>query len=274
MKLASLLSHCVWVCVPLILWNAANADTHQNLQLVGPGTQKTISLAELRKNLKTVSVTLDDPVYQKEKTFDGFELQEVLGLLGPSTEGVDEIVFQSTDGYAPSLPMSKALAHGAILAYQEHGNPRKWDKIRQGKAWLSPAPFYLVWKEGKELGEEFPWPYQLIKIELVKFSSKFAKLYPAEAKNDSAVMRGFVDFKTNCMRCHSINLEGGDLAPELNIPQNVTEYWSRDTLKNFIANPGAFRAKSKMPPFEDVLKSGGIDDILEYLDYMKVHKSR
>jgi mono/diheme cytochrome c family protein len=239
-----------------------------------PGGVKTFSLADLRAKLKSVTVTIDDPVYHAKKTFDGFRLPEVLALAGldPKSSN-DEIVFTAKDGYSPNTSFETLRAHSAVLAYQEHGGARgHFGKVEQGKAKLSPAPYYLVWEEGKAL-ESVPWPYQLVKIEVVRFATKYAALYPAGQADDSGVMKGFRIFKTECIRCHSVNLQGGDLGPELNVPKNVVEYWDRKTLKEFIANTGAFRARDKMPPFPQ-LKPEDLDHVLEYFDFMKTKKAK
>jgi len=88
---------------------------------------------------------------------------------------------------------------------------------------------------------------------------------------DSSVMKGFLVFKNECVRCHSINLQGGELGPELNAPQNVAEYWAKDTLKRFIRDASSFRYKTKMPPFPH-LKDQELDEVLDYLEFMKGHK--
>ena len=110
-----------------------------------------------------------------------------------------------------------------------------------------------------------------MKIEVVSFADKFAKLYPDGAKPDSGAMQGFLIFKNECIRCHSINLQGGDVGPELNSPKNVTEYWDIATLKAFIHDPTRFRYKSKMPPFPQ-LKPADIDHVLDYFAAMKTKK--
>lgn len=53
----------------------------------------------------------------------------------------------------------------------------------------------------------------------------------------------------NCPSCHSVNLVGGDLGPEPNVPRNVTEYWSAAHLAAFVKAPETYRARSKMPGF-------------------------
>nr|WP_243431984.1 cytochrome c [Aliamphritea spongicola] len=84
-------------------------------------------------------------------------------------------------------------------------------------------------------------------------------------------MLGYNKFKNLCVACHTVNLEGGEIGPELNIPQNITEYREIPYLKQFIKNPSSFRARSRMMTF-DFLADEDLDSILAYLSYMADHK--
>ena len=251
--------------------SAVGGASDLELKLPGESKARKLTLKDMASRLKAVTVTIDDPVYKKKKTYDGFVLLEVMKLAGLKDDGQgDEIVFTAKDGYSPNVSFEMLRAHRAFLTFRERGKSG-FEDVVQGKAMVSPAPYYVVWEEGAKLAESVPWPYQLVKIELVNFHQKYHRLYPNGVHKDSSVMKGFLVFKNHCVRCHSVNLQGGDLGPELNAPQNVTEYWAKDVLKRFIRDASSFRYKDKMPSFLH-LKDQELDEVLDYLEFMKGHK--
>lgn len=262
----------------MLLSCASLSATPNDLTITLSGKETKLTLKELKSKLKVVTVTVEDPVYKKEKTYDGFYLNEILKLAGMDPSNVnketsEEIVFTAVDGYSPNTSLANIQKYTGVLVFKEQGKKDfEFTKIAQGKTMITMAPYYLIWKEGKKNVEGVPWPYQLVKIELVDFKQKYQKLFPKEVKVDSEVMKGFLIFKNQCLRCHSINLEGGDLGPELNAPMNITEYWSKDVLKKFIHNAASFRYRSKMPPFT-FLKDEEINQIVKYLEHMKGQKT-
>jgi len=258
-------------CVSLFFSVLVSAAAPQaELRLEAPGRTHSLTLKELRAKLPLASLTVDDPVYKKQKkTYEGFWLKDVLKLGGVGQAGGDELVFKCLDGYSPTVPWERLSEGQALLAFREKGRKGGWESFVQGKSRMTPAPFYLVWNSSEK---QFPWPYQLVGIEVVQFKQKYSRIFPEGQVGDSAVFRGFNVFRNQCMRCHSINLQGGELGPELNVPRSITEYWDETFLREFIRNPGNFRLRSKMPPFPD-LSDTDLDHLLSYLRWMKDRKN-
>lgn len=87
-------------------------------------------------------------------------------------------------------------------------------------------------------------------------------------------MEGFLAFRQHCIKCHTINGDGGNFGPELNYPVNVTEYWNEEWLARYIADPQSIRTNSKMIPFYRDVKNrqAVISSIILYLKAMKDNK--
>jgi mono/diheme cytochrome c family protein len=225
----------------------------------------------------TQDVTVNDPVYKRTMRYRGYPLAELLrrhykDIDKIAAEGA-ELVVRAADGYAPSMDLAKALKGHGVIAFRDLARPENdpWESFLQGKEKITPAPFYLVWPSVSPTDATYKWPYQLVEIEIQSFEKRFGAAVPKAAGGDDRARRGFMVFKENCMGCHSVNLVGGDLAPELNVPKNVTEYWRHNDIRALIRDASTFRARSKMPPFPE-LNVGQIDDLLHYLEAMKRQK--
>jgi mono/diheme cytochrome c family protein len=245
----------------------------QSLDIQLPEQKLSWTLAEIKQKVPVQQIKLFDPVYNSDKSFAGVSLLQLLKAAGYKPgQAADEVVLTASDGYAPSMPLEFLLDDQAVLVFAESGK-KDFDfaLVAQGKAMVSPAPFYLVWKQGKAVEKTRPWPYQLVKLELVSFQQRYPKLYPTNATQNSAAYQGFLLFKQSCISCHSINLQGGELGPELNAPKNVTEYWTDDHLKAFIPNASGYRYKSKMPTFPQ-FSDKDIEHLVAYLKHMKSYK--
>lgn len=257
----------------LLLGVLSSALYAQSLDIQLPDQQLRWNLADIKQKVPVQHIRLFDPVYNSDKSFEGVSLLQLLKAAGyKQGQSADEVVLTASDGYAPSMPLEYLLDDQAVLVFAETGK-KDFDfaPVAQGKAMVSPAPFYLVWKQGKAVEKTRPWPYQLVKLELVSFQQRYPKLYPTNAAQNSAAYQGFLLFKQSCISCHSINLQGGELGPELNAPKNVTEYWTEDHLKAFIPNASGYRYKSKMPVFPQ-FSAEDIDHLVTYLKHMKDYK--
>ena len=240
-----------------------------DLTLESHGRARVVTLADLKRKLKTATLTVNDLTYGgHKKTYEGFWLEDLLALAGVDASSGDEIWFRCADGYTPTMPLANLGKQKGLVAFREKGAPGGWEKVRQGKTLISPAPYYLVWDTDQD---SYPWPYQLVGIEVVSFKEKFDRIFPAGEEPTTAVYRGFEHFRARCLRCHSLNLQGGDVGPELNVPKNITEYWDEKVLVQFIKNPGDFRARSKMPPSPQ-LTDQDLQDLLSYLRWIRERK--
>lgn len=245
----------------------------QTLDVLSSKKHASFTLNQLKAKLKVQTVEIDDPVYERKMTYDGFALADVLQLAEANADDkANEIVFTALDGYSPNMSYAQLKALKGYLVFQEHGR-KGFMMVNQGKTRLSPGPFYVVWQSenGEKPPAEVPWPYQLAKIEVVNWALKYPRVVPPKAAPDSPEMKGFVIFKSECIRCHSINLQGGDVGPELGAPQNVTEYWKPEVLKAFVHDAPSFRYKSKMPSFK-AMPEEQLAQVLAYLAYMKDFK--
>ena len=215
--------------------------------------------------------TVNDPVYQQTKTYEGYDFKDVL-LASFDVDHIDlnnaSLRLECADGYVASMALRDALAGQGLLAVRdvEAGVGNAWMHFKKGNQLKTPAPFYLVWAAAEI--EKKHWTYQLVRIELQVDQNRDQHLLPGD---DETAKIGYTIFRDRCVACHSINLTGGVLGMELNVPKNVTEYWDREHLRAYIKNPESYRAGSKMPPFA-YLSERQMDSLLYYLEVMKSRK--
>lgn len=211
-----------------------------------------------------------DPAYHAEKRYRGWPLAGVLeAALGALTLGPgQEVQLIAADGYTAVVPAAQLQGAEGVLAFADVDAPEgeAWLPFQQGKRTVTPAPFYLVW-DGIPYGPDHPWPYQLARLRVVDVAVAYGAAFPEHAPE---VRPGFDLFKARCSACHSVNLVGGTLGPELNVPRSVTEYWPAEHLRGLIREPRAYRARSVMPALG--LTDAEIDAVLAYLVAMGDHK--
>jgi mono/diheme cytochrome c family protein len=222
---------------------------------------------------------VNDPVYGRNKHYEGFWLEDVVRFAGIEFSRETMLVFTCLDGYQARLMRDTVPSAKPLLAVRDLDIESGWEVFFHGKEKTTPAPFYLVWQTSSRAGEatnnssaSLPWPYQINRIDLRSAIEAQSRLLPAGAESRNDIQLGFDLFTKSCISCHSINLEGGTLGPELNIPKNITEYRDSSYLVDFIKDPSSFRAKSKMPAFKPGLTDQQIDDILQYLRWMRERK--
>lgn len=224
---------------------------------------KTLSLEQMSERLDPHEIRFFDPHYAKTKRYSGYKITDVLQLAYGKTwldTAYSDVAFTALDGYKALGQMAMLKEPGGYLVFADLDRP-DWEPIGRNKA--NPAPFYLVWTGKKQTTKAaFPWPWQLVAIDLIRFEDQYPKIYPQGETLGSAAYLGFRIFKDRCFRCHSINQQGGKIGPDLAAPKNILHYRSELMVKAFIKQPSRFRY-SQMPDHLD-LSDQQLDALIAY----------
>jgi mono/diheme cytochrome c family protein len=265
------------VFVALAAQRGAAAEYAAELRFVRDGVAlRTVDLATLKANCRVQTVTLDDPYYQRRKSFLACPLGEVLRLGFGQPLGAlagDSFLLRARDGYAKPASGARLTEPGAFLAFADaeraRGADPGWEPIDRKQA--DPGPFYLVWTEPQQADPtRYPWPYQLATIEIAALESVYPHVVPRGAPPDSPAYAGYKIFRDQCIACHAINREGGTVGPELNLPLSIVEYRPVEQIKAYIRNPAAFRYTSM--PAHPNLTDAQLDQLVAYFTTMKALK--
>jgi mono/diheme cytochrome c family protein len=227
----------------------------------------------MRPDTTTIEVARD-VTYRMPMSYRAVRLASLLAGMTLPPDSVIETV--ALDGFIAQLPPdlvlntdnSKAVAWLAI-----EPTDHTWPPI-PGKD-TSAGPFYIVWTRAEvDSIRSEQWPYHV--AELVSQASP-ASRWPALVV-DSALpstdpaRAGEALFVVQCLPCHKLNGAGAsDVGPDLNLPQNPTEYLTPQGLHDVIRNPRAVRIwpAMAMPPFPpDHLTDREIGLVIAYLKHM------
>lgn len=224
------------------------------------------------------TVRVHEPYEDREVGFEAVSLAAVLDVVyGPDWRGAADrlLLFTCRDGYQPSIPVARVLAHQAWLAFARQANDgfaiRKLESGTRRRVEL--APFYLIWEnlDDAQVRSEadYGWPYQLVGIDLVRAEDRFPKMTPPVEAPQKA-KAGFAAFQIHCSRCHTINGEGGTIGPELNGAPPSVELRDRAWLARWIDDPSQLLATARMPALARGTPSRHetIEALIDYLDAM------
>ncbi|MEM1008397.1 MAG: cytochrome c [Myxococcota bacterium] len=251
-----------------VMGGADASEQERTLKIVLGKKVYRVSTQTMRKQLKVQTLTHPSGVYYKKRmTYLYVRLPQVLKLVGIDFSKVASMRFHCRDGFIgrwnPQNPKD------LLLALREKGNPKLFTDVAEGKETVNPGPFFVMTPDPKTR-KQWDWPHQVFQI-TVSYQRTKTLSFPVGAKVGTAVHKGYQLFSSVCLACHTVNLDGGQIGPEFNIPKNITEYRSRTYLRTFIQHPTSYRAKSRMPSFS-YLNSEQLDQILAYLTHMKKHK--
>lgn len=131
------------------------------------------------KALKTSKATArNDPAnHGKDKEYEVYRLEDILASITDvkDLKGKNyQVRFTSKDGFQPSAPLDSLLNGHGVVAFREAKPPvgADWSTFdAYGKKGLTVGPYYVFWedkpyKEGLEVLNVHPWPWQVVRIEL------------------------------------------------------------------------------------------------------------
>ena len=235
---------------------------------VSVSVDSLINLTSVQR-MKEIEI-LYDPGFGSKKSYEGVRLNDVLtSLLRHYKFSADktDVIFMCKDGYAPVRYAPELLqpASGYIVYKDlEAANGRNWPDSVYDRY----HPFYLVWNVDSIKAGDLPWPYGLVQIRLVEKDSLLLNILSKKKAN----LKGYHLFRKHCFSCHAINHVGGQVGPEMNVPKNITEYWTDDNISHYIKEPKSFRYNARMPAMKHI-NDEDIRQIIAYLHFMKKYKA-
>jgi mono/diheme cytochrome c family protein len=244
-----------------------------SLQFIRDGAiVRTLDDAALRAACAIRTVEVEDPYYETPKRYRACPLAAVIAAgFGAPPERLDaeDVIFKALDGYAKPSTLARVAEDGGFVAFGEADRDAGFAPM--GRRGLDPGPLYVVWTKPEQRDtHKYPWPYQLAAIELATLAKKFPHTVPEGVRARDPAWRGYEIFRTECIACHSVNLEGGAVGPELNVPRSVLEYWPVNQVKAYIKNPATFRY-GNMPSHEH-LSAADLDALVAYFRAMQARK--
>ncbi len=231
---------------------------------------KNVAIVDLKKRVPLETLKVWDPNYKRFKTYRAAKLVTVLKL-GFHTDDETlkgmQLTLQAADGYNVLVEGSTLVNDDVYLALAD-ADKAGWETLSAAKG--SPGPAYMIWKKPEQKDTHvYPWPWALIKFAAQHFETRYGNTIPKVA-HDSAAWAGFEIFKRDCLKCHAMNIQGGAVGPELNLPKSIVEYRTEEQIKAFVKNPQRFRY-SKMPAHE-YLSAKDLDDLIAYFRQMSEQK--
>ncbi|HKA14074.1 MAG TPA: c-type cytochrome [Myxococcota bacterium] len=211
----------------------------------------TRDLAALKKLAPEESVRVFEPYEAREVAFRALRFDRALdAIYGAGWRREEELLFTCRDGYQPTVPVARAIAHVSWLAFAREGAPAfSIQKRESGRVQEIPlGPFYLIWdtKDPQVRTEgDYGWPYQVVGVELIRSRDRFPHMAPP-ANAPPQAQRGFAAFRIHCSRCHAVNGDGGKIGPELNRAQGPAGRRDAAWLRDWIDDPSRISPGTRM----------------------------
>jgi mono/diheme cytochrome c family protein len=262
----------------LLQLGLAHADEPTLTITVGNDTRSFTRRELLMRPEATTIEVARDVTYRVPMTYRAVPVASLLAGITLPRDSVIEAV--ALNGFIAQLPPDLLLntdERKAVAWLAIEPADRPWPPIPRKD--VSAGPFYIVWT-GADVGSirSEQWPYQM--ANLVSQPSPDAR-WPALAVDSALpstdpVRAGQALFVVQCLTCHKLNGAGAaNVGPDLNVPQNPTEYFMPQGLHDLIRNPRTVRTwpSQAMPGFPpDYLSDHEIDLIIAYLKHMAGRK--
>jgi mono/diheme cytochrome c family protein len=232
-----------------------------------------ISLAELKDKIKSHEINVSNSIAGKEKKYEAFSIKDILNFVYHTqwtSEKYSDIAFIALDGYEAVSKSVTLNEDGGFLAFRDADVNDGWELV--GKKKVDPGPFFLVWTGKVQTSiNAYPWPWQIIQINLLRFEDQYPTVFPAGANLNSSAYRGFSTFRNRCLHCHSMDRMGGKVGPDLGAPQSIVAYRSKYMIKEMIKHSSKYRY-SIMPDHND-LSDSDLDDLYTYFQFQMTAKT-
>jgi mono/diheme cytochrome c family protein len=241
----------------------------------------TRELVALKQLAPVQTVRVFEPYERGEVAFVALRFDRVLdALYGAGWRKEEEILFTCSDGYQPTVPVARVLAHEAWLAFAREGAPFSIQKRESGRVQnVSLAPYYLIWENLADAQvrseEDYGWPYQLVGVELIRSRDRFPHMAPP-ATAPAQVQDGFNAFRIHCSRCHPVNGEGGKIGSELNRAESPAGRRDPAWLRDWIDDPSRISPATRMERLNPSVpgRDAVIASIIAYLQAIADHPLR